>query len=46
MDKYVCLACGYIYDNSEQEVPFEELPDTWTCPTCGASKDAFELVVE
>ena len=43
--KYVCLACGYIYDEVE-EVPFSELPDDWTCPTCGVGKDMFEEVDE
>ena len=34
-----CSKCGYVYD---EETPFEELPDTWVCPLCGAGKDAFE----
>lgn len=41
--------CGYIYDpekgDPEHEVepgtPFEELPNDWVCPICGASKDQF-----
>jgi len=52
MDKYVCTACGYIYDPMEGDpengiVPgtaFEDLPDDWVCPECGAEKDAFEKV--
>ncbi|MCL2331946.1 MAG: rubredoxin [Actinomycetia bacterium] len=39
--QWVCLVCGYVYDGSEG--PFEELPDDWCCPLCGASKDQFEL---
>lgn len=36
-----CSICGYIYDG---DTPFEQLPDDWTCPLCGASKDQFEEV--
>ena len=50
MDKYVCQVCGYVYDPSagdlengiEPGTKFEDLPDDWTCPVCGASKDDFE----
>ena len=50
MDKYVCKVCGYVYD-PEQGDPengiapgtrFEDLPDTWVCPECGAEKSEFE----
>ena len=48
-DKYVCEVCGYIYDPNKGDpdngVPpgtrFEDLPDDWVCPICGASKEAF-----
>ena len=50
MDKYVCTICGYIYDPAngdpdsgiEAGTSFDDLPDDWTCPICGASKDQFE----
>lgn len=50
MKKYVCTACGYVYDpaNGDPEhgvkpgTAFENLPDDWTCPECGAGKDMFE----
>ncbi|MEE9121238.1 MAG: rubredoxin [Syntrophobacteria bacterium] len=50
MDKWVCEICGYIYDpavgDDEGGIPagtsFEDLPDDWTCPICGAGKDDFE----
>jgi rubredoxin len=50
MDKYVCQVCGYVYDPNagdpengiEPGTKFEDLPDDWTCPVCGASKDDFE----
>ena len=38
--KYVCSLCGYVYNG---EIPFEQLPNDWKCPLCGAGKDAFEL---
>ncbi len=44
MKKYVCVVCGYVYDDEVEEVPFEMLPDTWVCPICGATKDEFEEV--
>ncbi len=39
--KYICTVCGYVYDDSKEQVPFAELPDDWVCPLCGASKDLF-----
>ena len=47
MDKYKCLVCGYIYDPDNRidpGTPFEDLPEDWTCPGCGASKKEFEKV--
>lgn len=49
MTLYVCNACGYIYDPSEGDpdsgIPagtaFEDLPEDWVCPVCGAPKDEF-----
>ncbi len=54
MDKWVCTVCGYIYDpavgDPDGEIapntPFEDLPDDWTCPVCGASKEDFEKTGE
>ncbi|ADD08684.1 rubredoxin [Candidatus Aciduliprofundum boonei] len=50
--KWRCMVCGYIYDpevgDPDSGVPagtsFEELPEDWVCPVCGASKDMFEKV--
>lgn len=41
MIKYICTVCGYVY---EDEIPFEELPDDWTCPICSEPKSSFELI--
>ncbi len=49
MARYVCALCGYIYDpvlgepddNIAPGTPFESLPEDWTCPVCGATKDDF-----
>lgn len=49
MKKYVCGVCGYVYDPKEGDTgngvdpgtAFENLPDDWECPVCGASKDDF-----
>ncbi len=48
--KYKCTVCGYIYDPElgdpdggiKPGTPFEEIPDDWVCPVCGAAKDEFE----
>lgn len=39
--RYVCSICGYVYDEEVEGTPFAALPDTWTCPLCGAAKSAF-----
>ncbi|MCF8144643.1 MAG: rubredoxin [Deltaproteobacteria bacterium] len=49
MDKWVCSVCGYVYDPQDGDpdngiepgTAFESLPDDWTCPVCGATKDMF-----
>ncbi len=51
MQKYECTVCGYIYDPAVGDedgginpgTAFEDLPEDWECPLCGAGKDAFEL---
>ncbi|MEK6536798.1 MAG: rubredoxin [Actinomycetota bacterium] len=42
--QYKCSVCGYVYDEENEDVAFADLPDDWCCPTCGAPKEAFELV--
>ena len=49
---YMCLICGYIYDEAagvpeEGIAPgtkWEDVPMNWTCPECGARKEDFEMV--
>ena len=51
---YKCTVCGYIYDPElgdpdggiKPGTPFEEIPDDWVCPVCGASKSEFEKIEE
>ena len=38
--KHVCKLCGYVYDDSLESTPFDQLPEDWVCPVCGATKDA------
>lgn len=40
-NKYQCSICGYIYDDSKEEIKFEDLPNNWACPICGVGKDKF-----
>ena len=50
MDKWECMVCGYVYDPAAGDpdsgvapgTAFEDLPDDWVCPECGAEKDMFE----
>jgi len=47
--KYRCTVCDYIYDPAAGDpdsgvkagTAFEDIPDTWRCPVCGATKDKF-----
>lgn len=43
MKKWVCGICGYVYDEEKEGIPFEQLPDGWVCPLCGAEKSAFAV---
>ncbi len=39
--KHVCLLCGYVYDDEVEDVKFEDLPEYYVCPMCGAEKVNF-----
>jgi len=49
MGQFVCDLCGYVYDPAVGDpdsgiapgTAFEDLPDDWSCPVCGASKESF-----
>lgn len=51
MNKYICNVCATVYyperGDSESGIPsgtpFEDLPDTWTCPICGSAKERFAI---
>ncbi|MBQ2676937.1 MAG: rubredoxin [Clostridia bacterium] len=50
MKKYVCPICGYVYDEAigdpdngiEAGTVWEDVPEDFVCPLCGAEKDVFE----
>lgn len=50
MESYICTICQYVYDPAKGDqdsgvpagTPFDELPDSWVCPICGAGKELFE----
>ncbi|MBW6516015.1 MAG: rubredoxin [Candidatus Cloacimonetes bacterium] len=45
MQKYICDACGFVYDPVENDnVPFEDLPEDYVCPVCGVGKDMFSPI--
>jgi rubredoxin len=47
--KYMCESCGFIYEpeigDPDGGIPpgtqFEDIPETWFCPVCGARKRDF-----
>lgn len=49
-NKYICHACGHIYDEAVGDADsglaagtrFEDIPDDWACPLCGVTKSDFE----
>lgn len=49
---WMCIVCGLIYDEAEgwpdDGIPpgtrWEDVPEDWVCPDCGAGKEDFEMV--
>lgn len=49
MQKWICEPCGWIYDPEIGDedggiapgTPFEDIPEDWVCPVCGAEKSDF-----
>jgi rubredoxin len=54
MGYWTCNVCGWVYDPAKGDpeggivpgTPFEDIPEDWVCPDCGASKDGFEFVAD
>ncbi|WP_066454081.1 glutamate synthase-related protein [Anaerotruncus rubiinfantis] len=46
MAKYQCEICGFIYDEDEQGVKFDNLPEDWSCPACGVPKRMYKKIPE
>jgi rubredoxin len=52
MKKYECVICGYIYDPDKGDpdngiqagTAFEDIPDDWVGPLCGAGQEDFSIV--
>jgi rubredoxin len=52
LQKWVCNICGYVYDEEKGDADhgiapgtrWEDVPDDWECPECGAKKSEFEMV--
>ena len=50
--RYRCMVCSHVYDPAEGDpasgvkpgTAFEELPEDWACPDCGATKADFEIM--
>ncbi|MBN1646227.1 rubredoxin [Candidatus Woesearchaeota archaeon] len=54
MSKYICMVCGFVYNELQNNPLFEQgtpwlfktLPKNWTCPMCGVPKKHFEILDE
>ena len=44
--KYICELCGWVYDEEETGVKFEDLPADFACELCGAGKDSFSPAIK
>ncbi|WP_281783830.1 rubredoxin [Sinimarinibacterium flocculans] len=52
MARYECVICGHIYDEELGDpetgiapgTRWEDIPDDWMCPDCGAGKDSYEKI--
>ena len=50
--EYLCAVCGFVYREAEglpeEGFPpgtrWDDIPENWVCPECGATKDEFEMV--
>ncbi|MEG0069703.1 rubredoxin [Cetobacterium sp.] len=50
MEKWKCVVCDWVYDPAIGDpdngvsagTKWDDVPDSWVCPICGAGKDEFE----
>lgn len=54
--KWMCVICGLVYDEAEgwphhsflEGIPagtkWEDVPEDWVCPDCGAGKCEFDMI--
>ena len=52
--KYICTVCDWVYNPKVGDpeggiapgTAFDDTPEDWVCPDCGATKEDFELLEE
>jgi rubredoxin len=52
MKTYMCVVCGFVYEEAkgrpEEGIPpgtlWDDIPENWKCPECGAPKSDFEMI--
>ena len=52
MKMYICIICGWVYDEKEgwpeegikPGTLWEDVPDDWVCPECGVGKEDFDMM--
>ena len=52
LTSWMCLTCGFVYDESEGDpdsgiapgTRWADVPLSWRCPDCGAGKEDFDMV--
>ena len=52
MKTWMCVNCGFVYEESVGHATsgiapgtrWEDVPEDWTCPDCGAPKSSFEMI--
>ena len=52
MKTWMCLICGWIYDEAQGAIEdglapgtrWEDVPEDWRCPECGTVKSDYELI--
>ena len=53
MRRYMCAICGFVYDEEKglpeegiaPKTEWDEIPQDWVCPECGARKEDFKMIV-